>query len=91
MSDADAQFALSHRLWSEGRQSEALVAVDAALALRPDFAEAHYNRGAILQALNRTEEALAAYDRVPPNGATHLLAFWRSKLDNSLASRDAAA
>jgi hypothetical protein len=35
--------------------------------------------------------ALAAYDRVPPNGATHLLAFWRSKLDNSLASRDAAA
>ena len=52
-----------YRLWSEGRRAEALAAMEAALALRPDFAEAHYNRGVMLQALSRQEEALAAYDR----------------------------
>lgn len=35
--------------------------------------------------------ALPTYDRVPQNGAANLFAFWRSKLDNSLASHDAAA
>jgi predicted O-linked N-acetylglucosamine transferase (SPINDLY family) len=64
MSDAEAQYALSHQLWSEGKRSEAMAAVETALALRPDFAEAHYNRGAMLQTLNRTEEALAAYELV---------------------------
>ena len=32
-------------------------------ALRPDYAEALYNRGDTLQELKRFEEALASYDR----------------------------
>ena len=36
---------------------------DAALELQPAFAEAHNNRGAVLIALHRPVEALAAYDR----------------------------
>jgi len=35
--------------------------------------------------------ALSVYDRVPRNGASNLLAFWRAQLDASLARRDVAA
>ena len=35
--------------------------MDAALALRPDYVEALTNRGAVLHALNRDEEALVAW------------------------------
>jgi hypothetical protein len=35
--------------------------------------------------------ALSLFERVPPNGAANLLAFWRSKLDSALGGRDAAA
>ena len=37
---------------------EALQAYDQALALKPDFAEAHSNRGNALYDLGRLEEAL---------------------------------
>lgn len=40
----------------------ALAAYDQALALRPDFADAHNSRGVTLKQLGRLEEALAAYD-----------------------------
>jgi hypothetical protein len=35
--------------------------------------------------------ALSIYDRVPQNGAANLLAFWRAKVEHSLAGREAAA
>jgi len=50
----------------KARQREfdlALASYDRALALRPDFAVALYNRGVTLQGLDRCEEALASYDR----------------------------
>jgi hypothetical protein len=45
------------------RFEEAVASNDRAIALRPDFAEAHNNRGNALQELNRFEEALLSYQR----------------------------
>ena len=42
---------------------EALASYDKAIALKPDFAAAHYNRGNALMILNSAEEALASYDK----------------------------
>ncbi|WP_421725747.1 tetratricopeptide repeat protein [Bauldia sp.] len=46
-----------------GRLDAALKAFDAALALAPQFAEAHCSRGVALQEQGRFDEALAAFDR----------------------------
>jgi predicted O-linked N-acetylglucosamine transferase (SPINDLY family) len=45
-----------------GRHEEALASYDAALALRPDHAGAHNNRGIALWSLKRLAEALQSYD-----------------------------
>ena len=45
------------------RFAEALASCDRALALRPDYAEAHLNRGNALNGLGRFDKALASYDR----------------------------
>ena len=45
------------------RPAEALASYDRAIALKPDYAEAHNNRGNALRDLKRPEEALASYDR----------------------------
>jgi glycosyltransferase involved in cell wall biosynthesis len=50
-------------LFELGRHEEALAGYDRALAIRPDFAEAHHGRGNALFKLKRYEEALAGYDR----------------------------
>ena len=41
----------------------ALASYDEAIALKPDYAEAHYSRGGVLMELKRPEEALASFDR----------------------------
>lgn len=41
----------------------ALTLVDRAIKLRPDYADAYNNRGNVLQALDRYDEALASYDK----------------------------
>ena len=46
------------------RFDEALLSYDRALALKPDYAEVHGNRGNALKELKRFEEALSSYDRV---------------------------
>ena len=46
-----------------GKKNLALANYDRALAVRPDHADAHYNRGFVLQGLNLLDEALASYDR----------------------------
>ena len=51
------------RLASLGRAGEALASYDRALAIRPDFIEAHADRARVLRALGRAKEALAACDR----------------------------
>ena len=45
------------------RPAEALASYDKAIALKPDDAEAHYNRGNALRDLKRPAEALASYDK----------------------------
>lgn len=47
----------------QGRPNEALAAFDAALAMAPEFPEAHCNRGVALQELGRLGDALAAEER----------------------------
>ncbi|MGE0254334.1 MAG: tetratricopeptide repeat protein [Alphaproteobacteria bacterium] len=44
-----------------GRAEDALVALERAVALKPDMADAHFNRGAALQTLERLEPSIAAY------------------------------
>lgn len=46
-----------------GRPEAALLFVDAALRISPDWPTAWFNRGAICRELGRFDEALAAYDR----------------------------
>jgi predicted O-linked N-acetylglucosamine transferase (SPINDLY family) len=45
------------------RFADALACYDRALALRPDYAQAHYNRGSALRQLKRNTDALAAFDQ----------------------------
>ncbi|MEI9890289.1 MAG: tetratricopeptide repeat protein [Caulobacteraceae bacterium] len=45
------------------RNAEALEALDRAIELRPDYADAWTNRGTGLQALGRLEEALESFDK----------------------------
>jgi tetratricopeptide (TPR) repeat protein len=47
-----------------GKQHAALTSYDRAIELRPDYAQALFNRGNILHELKRFAEALASYDRV---------------------------
>ena len=54
---------LALALGSQGRFEEAFTRLEQALVLKPDYAEAHNNRGNVLRALNRDVEALASYDR----------------------------
>ncbi len=60
----------------QGDASEALLLFDRALLIGPDQAEVHYNRGIVLDALNRSEEALCSYDeaiRLKPGFSAALL------------------
>jgi tetratricopeptide (TPR) repeat protein len=50
-------------LQQQGMVREAIASYDGALALEPNYAEAHNNRGDALRALNRHEEALASLAR----------------------------
>jgi hypothetical protein len=45
------------------RLDEALASHDKALALKPDYAEAHCNRGSVLNCLRRPDEALASFNQ----------------------------
>ncbi len=61
---ADAHYNLANALlMALNRPQEALGSYDNAIALRPDFSEAHNNRGIALKRLRRPAEALASYDK----------------------------
>ena len=54
------------------RFDDASASFDQANALRPDYAQAHHNRGAVLQDLQRLDDAIRAYGRaiaLHPDGA----------------------
>ena len=59
----------------DGRHAEALTHAEAALALSPDAAKAHYRRGQALRGLGRLAEAEAAFSAVvklePHNRQAH--------------------
>ena len=46
-----------------GRFDDALASYTKAIALKPDFAEAHSNLGVTLQELGRLDDALASYNK----------------------------
>jgi Tfp pilus assembly protein PilF len=80
------------------RLDEALASFDRAIALKPDYAEAFYNRGNVLQKLKRLSEALASFDQAigfkPDfaeafNNRGNVLQELR-RLDEALASCDRA-
>ncbi len=49
-------------LQKQNRFAEALAVFDKILAVAPNVAEGHYNRGNMLGALQRFAEAITAYD-----------------------------
>jgi tetratricopeptide (TPR) repeat protein len=51
-----------NELFNSKKYADALAAYDAALAINPQYATAHYNRGLVLHDLGRQEEALVAFD-----------------------------
>jgi len=75
-----------------------LASFDRALALRPDDAEAHINRGNALRELKRIDEALASYDRAIAVRPDYVEAFNNRSVmlqelrqfDEALASLDRA-
>lgn len=59
---AQVHLAQAAALETEGALDAALGECDAALALLPDWADAHYLRGTLLAALERLPEAIAAFE-----------------------------
>src|SRR5579863_4234266 len=55
--------ALASAQQNQGNFPTAAAIYDLVLAQAPDFAEAHNNRGVVMQALRHPEEALASFDR----------------------------
>jgi tetratricopeptide (TPR) repeat protein len=53
----------ANELFSSNRYREAIFFYDRAIAVRPDYAKAWYNRGVALERLGRFAEALSACDR----------------------------
>jgi protein O-GlcNAc transferase len=80
------------------RSAEALASYDRALAIKPNFAEAHYNRGNLQIYLKRPAEALANYDQalaLKPNFAEAIVnrgiaLMELGQLDAALTSVDKA-
>jgi protein O-GlcNAc transferase len=60
---ADAQHALACALVGLGHANEAIEHYEAAIALRPDFPEAHNNIGYAFQVTGRYDEMMAHYQR----------------------------
>jgi protein O-GlcNAc transferase len=75
--DFTAQHLLGVIHAQQGRNSEALTEIDAALAIRPGDAEAHLNRANVLKGLGRDAEALDGYAR-----ALELKPDWPQALNN---------
>jgi tetratricopeptide (TPR) repeat protein len=80
------------------RNGEALASYNRAIALDPDFVEAHNNRGNTLRALRRPAEALASFERALAIRPDYVEAFCNrgnalialGRIDEALASFDRA-
>ena len=73
MSTPTTTVATSSTRWDA--DNDAVASYDRLLALRPDHAEAHSNRGVVLFDLGRFDDAVASYDKAialqPDNAALH--------------------
>ena len=58
------------------RLDEALTSYDKVLLIKPDYAEAYYNRGNTLGELGRYDEALASYDKAISIQSNYAAAFY---------------
>jgi tetratricopeptide (TPR) repeat protein len=56
------------------RYKDALITLNQAISLNPDYASAHYNRGRVLLGMQRFEEALQAFERTIQLDPTHAAA-----------------
>jgi Tetratricopeptide repeat len=62
------------------RPEESLASYDKAIALKPDYAEAHNNRGSVLSYLKRHEAAIASYDKAIALKPDHIDAYFNKSL-----------
>nr|WP_302850061.1 tetratricopeptide repeat protein [Sphaerospermopsis torques-reginae] len=53
---------MSYYRWLK-KYEEAIVSYDKAIAIKPDYHEAWYNRGVALDKLKKYEEAIVSYDK----------------------------
>jgi tetratricopeptide (TPR) repeat protein len=95
---AEMSYSRASALKEQMRLLESLAAFDRAIALKPDYPEAHNGRGIVLASLDRPAEAIAGFDRaiaLRPDYAEAYnnrgLVLQRFKrLDEALASFDKA-
>jgi predicted O-linked N-acetylglucosamine transferase (SPINDLY family) len=96
--NAEVYYNQGNALSNLGRNEEALLSYDNAVALKPDHAFAHLGRGNALSAMGSQEQALASYDRsialAPGFAMGHYnrarLLYEMNRLPESLASYDKA-
>jgi predicted O-linked N-acetylglucosamine transferase (SPINDLY family) len=96
--NAEVYYNHGNALSNLGRNEEALLSYDNAVALKPDHAFAHLGRGNALSAIGSQEQALASYDRsialAPGFAMGHYnrarLLYEMNRLPESLASYDKA-
>src|SRR5258705_431608 len=58
-----------------GDPADALASYDRVIALKPDFAEVHFNRGNALARLGRQDEALASFGQLLAAAPGHVSAL----------------
>ncbi|HEX8730909.1 MAG TPA: tetratricopeptide repeat protein, partial [Ktedonobacterales bacterium] len=76
LNDMDGLFELAGARFGQGDYSTTLTAMEEALALNPQDADAWVNKGVALGALGQTEEALAAYERALALNPQHASAWY---------------
>ena len=70
----DASLRAAAALRESGKREQALAEIDRAIALSPEYAAAHFQRGVLLVELGRTDDARAAFRAaIDRDGVTHRL------------------
>ena len=85
-------------LSGQGKFEEAIRSYDKAIQIKPDFAEAYYNRGIALQELGKLQEAIGSYDKATQIKPDYAEAYYNrgitlqelGKLQEAIGSYDKA-